>query len=89
MVGLVEGTDYPTGWVLSDDDAALVITHNLDRACFDVKVKSELISGNLVTLMGSVAYATLTDELDGTEFNSIRLDALATVNTDLYLYIII
>lgn len=89
LVGLVEGTDYPTGWVLSDDDAALVITHNLDRACFDVKVKSELISGNLVTLMGSVAYATLTDELDGTEFNSIRLDALATVNTDLYLYIII
>lgn len=86
---LVEGTDYPTGWVLSDDDAALVITHNLDRVCVDVKVKSELISGNLVTLMGSVAYATLTDELDGTEFNSIRLDALATVNTDLYLYIII
>ena len=83
------GATAPTGWVLSDDDAALVITHNLDRPCFDVKVKSELISGNLVQLKGDVAYSTLTDELDGTEFNSIRLDALATVNTELYLYVII
>ena len=89
IAGLVEGVDYPTGWVLSDDDAALIITHNLDRPCFDVKVKSKIVGGNLVQLKGDVAYSTLTDELDGTEFNSIRLDALATVNTELYLYVII
>ena len=89
LTGLVEGTDYPTGWTLASDAQALVITHNLNRTCFDVKVKSQLVSGNRVTLRNDLAFSTLTDIVDGGQYNQIRLDALATVETELYIEIII
>ena len=87
--GLVEGVDYPTGWSLVDDGAALIITHGLGRVSFDVKVRSKLVGGNMVMLTGSVAYATLTDGLDEGVFKTIRLDALATVNTELLIHVVI
>ena len=89
IASLVEGTDYPTGWILTDDGTDLIITHGLNTVCTDVIVKSKLPSGNLVKLTGNIAYATLTDVLTTGEFNSIRLDSLGTVNTELYIYIVL
>lgn len=89
LIGLVEGTDYPTGWVLSADSNALVITHNLATLASIVKVFSKNGTTSDVTeLQGNVAYATFTNKY-GTGYDVIRLDALATITTELYLKIII
>lgn len=89
LVGLVEGTDYPTGWVLSADEAALVITHNLDRLHSSVKIISiNGITSNGVELQGNLAYSSVTN-VYGTGYNAIRLDAFATIETELYIKILI
>ncbi len=89
LVGLVEGTDYPTGWVLSADESALVITHGLDSRSKVVKVLSKNgTTSNCVELQGNVAYSTKTDVF-GTGYDAIRLDAFATITTELYVEIIL
>ena len=89
LVGLLAGTDYPTGWTLSADEAALVITHSLDKRSKVVKVLSKNgTTSNCVELQGNVAYSTKTD-IYGTGYNAIRLDAFATVTTELYVEIIL
>ena len=89
LIGLVEGTDYPTGWILTDDSAALVITHNLDTLASLVKVFSKNgTTSDIVELTGNVAYSTFTNKY-GTGYNAIRLDALATITTELYIKILI
>lgn len=90
LVGLVEGTDYPTGWVLAADSNALVITHSLDKVATTVSVFSKNgITNDLVKLEGNVAYSTFTNQYYSSGYNRIRLDALATVATELYLKILI
>lgn len=80
LVGLVEGVDYPMGWVLNDDDAALVITHGMNRRATDAVVFGiNGVTGAAVKLQGNIAYATMTNLLTAGAFNAIRLDALATV----------
>jgi hypothetical protein len=82
-------TEIPSGWRLRDDDAALIIIHNLNKTVFDVVVKAYNSSTeNQVMLKGDVAYSTLTDIIDDGEYNSFRMDALATVNYKLYIEII-
>lgn len=89
LVGLVEGTDYPTGWVLSADESALVITHGLDSRSKVVKVLSKNgTTSDCVELQGNVAYSTKTDVF-GTGYDAIRLDAFATITTELYIEIIL
>jgi hypothetical protein len=89
LVGLVAGTDYPTGWVLSADESALVITHGLDRRSKVVKVLSKNgTTSDCVELQGNVAYSTKTDVF-GTGYDAIRLDAFATITTELYIEIIL
>ena len=89
LVGLVEGTDYPTGWVLSADESALVITHGLNSRSKVVKVLSKNgTTSNCVELQGNVAYSTKTDVF-GTGYDAIRLDAFATITTELYVEIIL
>ena len=89
LVGLVEGTDYPTGWVLSADESALVITHGLNSRSKVVKVLSKNgTTSDCVELQGNVAYSTKTDVF-GTGYDAIRLDAFATVTTELYVEIIL
>lgn len=89
LVGLTPGVDYPTGWVLSADDAALVITHNLDRLHSSVKVISiNGVTSNGVELQGNLAYSSVTN-VYGTGYDAIRLDAFATIETELYIKIII
>ena len=89
LVGLVEGTDYPTGWVLSADESALVITHGLNSRSKVVKVLSKNgTTSDCVELQGNVAYSTKTDVF-GTGYDAIRLDAFATITTELYVEIIL
>ena len=89
LIGLTPGVDYPTGWVLSADDAALVITHNLDRLHSSVKVISiNGVTSNGVELQGNLAYSSVTN-VYGTGYNAIRLDALATITTELYIKILV
>ena len=89
LIGLTPGVDYPTGWVLSADDAALVITHNLDRLHSSVKVISiNGVTSNGVELQGNLAYSSVTN-VYGTGYDAIRLDAFATIETELYIKIIL
>ena len=88
--GLTEGVDFPTGWDLFDDDVNLIIQHNFDEIVADVFVYSKNAStGDVVKLVGNVAYSTLTNINSGGDYDSIRLDALATIQTELYIKIII
>ena len=89
LVGLVAGTDYPTGWTLAADDSALVITHGLNSRSKVVKVLSKNgTTSDCVELQGNVAYSTKTDVF-GTGYDAIRLDAFATITTELYVEIIL
>lgn len=89
LIGLVEGTDYPTGWVLTDDGTSLVITHNLATLASVVKVFSKNgTTSDIVELQGNVAYSSFTNKY-GTGYNAVRLDALATITTELYIKILI
>lgn len=88
--GLTAGVDYPTGWTLSGNDVNLIIQHNLDELVADVFVYSKNGStSDVVKLTGNVAYSTLTNVYSAGDYDSIRLDALATIQTELYIKIII
>ncbi len=89
LIGLVAGTDYPTGWALNSDGTSLVITHNLDTLVSSVKVFSKNGTTSDVTeLQGNVAYSSFTNKYS-TGYNVVRLDALATITTELYIKILI
>lgn len=90
LVGLTEGVDYPVGWILTDDGADLLVEHNLDEKSILVSIQS-LNSGtsNLIQLQGNVAYSSITNEYYSSGYNRIRVSALATVATELYIYILI
>ena len=82
--------NYPTGWVLAADSNALVITHSLDKVATTISVFSENgITNDLVKLEGNVAYSTFTNQYYNSGYNRIRLDAFATVTTELYVEIIL
>ena len=90
LVGLVEGQDYPTGWTLAADGNALIITHNLNNVASVVNVFSvNGITSDAVKLEGNVAYSTLTNLYINDGYNAIRLDAFATVTTELIIKIIL
>lgn len=89
LIGLVAGTDYPTGWALNSDGASLVITHNLATLASSVKVFSKNgTTSDVIELQGNVAYSTFINKYS-TGYNVIRLDALATITTELYIKILI
>lgn len=90
LVGLAEGTDYPTDWVLAADSNALVITHSLDKVATTISIFSKNgVTNDLVKLEGNVAYSTFTNQYYSSGYNRIRLDALATITTELYIKILI
>ena len=83
--GAVEGTDYPTGWVLAagTNGADLSIIHNLDRLTAYVSVWS--IDGTEYTqLLGNAAYSGVKATR-----NSILLEGFATVMTDVSIHIVL
>lgn len=89
LIGLVEGTDYPTGWALDSDGTSLVITHNLATLASSVKVFSKNgTTSDVIELQGNVAYSTFINKYS-TGYNVIKLDSLATITTELYIKILI
>lgn len=56
--GMVEGTDYPTGWTLTADGLNLVITHNLGRNLADVTIWANISGDTFNKLEGTSAHAT-------------------------------
>lgn len=83
IAAAVEGTDYPTGWILEagGNPNDLVITHTLGRKVADLKVWS---AGEGDTLLWfNEAYSLL---IATTE--AIAIGNLATIATPIYLYLI-
>ena len=77
ITGLVEGVDYPTGWILTDDGADLLVTHNLDKLNSFVTVLSVNSSTqNVTVLQGNLAYSSYTCEFYNSGYNRLRISAL-------------
>ncbi len=90
ITGLVEGVDYPVGWVLMADNAALIIKHNLNTLSTVVSVFSvNGVTNDAVKLEGNVAYSTFTNKWVDGGYNAIRLDAFATINTEIIIKIVL
>lgn len=77
----VEGTDYPTGWVLTADEGDLIITHGLNRQIANVSVfsKNLLISRQL---FGNAAYSGIYQNYLSV-YNNVVIESLATIETDI------
>ena len=89
LIGLTGDIDYPASWTLVADNNALVIVHNLNTIVSIVKIFSKNgVTSDLIELQGNIAYSTFTNKYSY-GYNSIKLDNLATVSTELYLRIII
>ena len=89
LIGLTGDIDYPASWTLVADNNALVIVHNLNTIVSIVKIFSKNgVTSDLIELQGNIAYSTFTNKYSY-GYNSIKLDNLATVSTELYLSIII
>lgn len=90
LSGLIEGTDYPTGWVLTASGASLVITHSLDMMCTIISTLSvNGITSDAVKLEGNIAFSTFTNNYYLTGYNRITLDTFNVDGTELYLKLII
>ena len=91
VTGLVEGTDYPTGWSApSADGTSLVITHSLNKIATTVTVVS--INGttsDAVKLEGHIACSTLTNVYYSSGYNRIKLDTFNVDGTVVHLKIIL
>lgn len=84
IAGAVEGTDYPTGWVLSDSGVDLDMTHGLGRRVINVTIFSE-VSGTVTQLLqDAAAYNTIENQSD----NIVRIKSLATIQKRIYIYLI-
>lgn len=72
ITGLVEGTDYPTGWSLSvgSTSTSLVVTHNLGRDIASVNVFyiDSGLSNVKKQIKGDLAYVDLSDAADSNSF---------------------
>lgn len=87
LVGLIEGVNYPTGWELTADGNDLIVTHGLNRHTKDVIVwsKNTLESINRKEL-GNAAYSGLYEPI-GVRFDSVVIESLATILTEITIYI--
>lgn len=87
LVGLIEGVNYPMGWVLTAAGNDLIVTHGLNRHTKDVVVwsKNTLESINRKEL-GNAAYSGLYEPIAAT-FDSVVIESLATIETEIRIYI--
>lgn len=90
LSGLIEGTDYPTGWVLSYSGASLIITHNLNILCTTLTTLSvNGTTSDAVKLEGAVAFSTFTNNYYTSGYNRITLDTFNVDGTEIYLKLIL
>lgn len=86
LSGLVEGTDYPTGWTLSVGVNAtdLIITHGLGRELASIHVwAKDTVTSEDQEMKGDLGYVALYRASDK---NSFRIDSLAGNPKELYIY---
>jgi len=88
LVGLTEGVNYPTGWVLSADDKDLIVTHGLDNSVKDVVVWSKNTLESIERKeLGNAAYSGLYYPIGGATIDSVVIESLATINAEITIYI--
>lgn len=85
LVGLVEGTDYPEGWILSAgvDPKDLVVNHGLGRDLCDVTVFSLESGTSKRKRIDSLGYVGLFT----TDTNEFTIESVAQVSKELDIYI--
>lgn len=86
ITGLIEGTDYPTGWSLSvgETEFDLLITHNKGKKIFDVKIYSvDSLGKERMLIPFNNAYSGIL----AIDSNSVQIEALAGVQRQLKIYI--
>jgi len=86
LSGLVEGTDYPTGWTLSVGVNAtdLIVTHGLGRELASIHVwAKDTVTSEDQEMKGDLGYVALYRAFDK---NSFRIDSLAGNPKELYIY---
>jgi len=79
----VEGVDYPTGWVLTADGINLVVTHNLNRWCTDVKVFAKTTG----TQRQQLRLTASDNGLTALSANQAEVYSLATIAKDIVVYL--
>ena len=86
ITGLIEGTDYPTGWSLSvgESEFDLLITHNKGKKVFDIKVYSvDSLGKERMLIPFDNAYSGILT----IDSNSVQIEALSEVQRQLKIYI--
>lgn len=86
IAAAVEGTDYPTGWVLSADGIDIHIEHGMDRRVAEVTVCSDGL-GIERALFGNAAYSGWFMP-HPTNYDEVVIEALATIETDITIYLV-
>jgi len=80
----VEGTDYPTGWVLTDLGLNIGIGHGLGRWVANVTVFAKLPPTERQQLFNTAAYNGITSLDD----DNLVVTSLATILKDIVIYIV-
>ena len=76
-------TDYPTGWTLEADGVNLVVTHNLNRWCTDVKVFAKTTGTQRQQLRQTASDNGLT----ALSANQAEVFSLATISKAIVVYL--
>lgn len=87
IAGAIEGTDFPTGWVLAPgaSNLDLVITHNLTRRVGVVTVFVNTTGTIQQQLIDTAAYSAIYTE----DAESCRIASLATIQKPISIYLVI
>jgi hypothetical protein len=73
--GAIEGTDYPTGWILTaTDEVDLHVVHNLDRKIANVTIWEQTMDGYRQKYDNAAFSGIL-----AIDSNTVKIEALATV----------
>ena len=76
-------TDYPAGWTLTADGLNLVVTHNLNRWCTDVKVLAKTTG----TQRQQLRLTASDNGLTALSTNQAEVFSLATIAKDIVVYL--
>ena len=76
-------TDYPAGWTLTADGLNLVVTHNLNRWCTDVKVFAKTTG----TQRQQLRLTASDNGLTALSTNQAEVFSLATIAKDIVVYL--
>jgi len=83
--GATEGTDYPTGWTLTDDGSDLVITHGLGRRVASVDI-TYVVSGTQDRHL--VNFNNAYTGLVSSDSNNLTIENLTTIQREINIYIL-